>query len=212
VTQLKLLMPPLTAVMATLRAMRYFFKPKVTLNYPFERGRSRPAFAASTDPHVGKARRRGGTLPGLLLIKNGRPWLNTSPAPKSGMRIPSCGEPTTGSNPRTRTKEFGTQRQSQNDLGNQRRLRLTSSRLRAVPVIMWFVLLGAGGITIGFSFLFGTRNAAAQVVMSAALTIALVMLSIMALGQPFAGITRVGPQAFEHIGDMFKRLELTRSR
>ena len=40
-----------------------------------------------------------------------------------------------------------------------------------------------------------------------ALTIALVMLSIMALGQPFAGMTRVGPQAFEHIEDMFKRLE-----
>ena len=51
--------------------------------------------------------------PGLWLRKNGQPWPNTSPVPKSGMLIPSCGEPTTGSNPRTRTKEFGTQRQSQ---------------------------------------------------------------------------------------------------
>jgi len=46
-----------------------------------------------------------------------------------------------------------------------------------------------------------------------AITIALVMLSIMALEQPFSGITRVGPQAFERLEDMFKRLETTaRSR
>jgi hypothetical protein len=80
-----------------------------------------------------------------------------------------------------------------------------------VPAIIWAVLLGAGGITIGFSFLFGTRNVAAQVMMSSglALTIALVMLSIMALEQPFAGINRLGPQAFEHLEDTFKRLEAT---
>lgn len=102
-----------------------------------------------------------------------------------------------------------------NDLGDQRRERLLSSRLRAVPVIIWVVLLAAGGITIGFSFLFGMRSVVAQVVMSAglAITIALVMLSIMALEQPFSGITRVGPQAFERLEDMFKRLETTaRSR
>jgi len=70
-----------------------------------------------------------------------------------------------------------------------------------MPVIIWVVLLGARVITIGFSFLFGTRNTAAQLVISIglALTIALVMLSIMALEQPFAGITRVQPQAFEHL-------------
>ena len=98
-----------------------------------------------------------------------------------------------------------------NDLGDQRRLRLLSSRSRAVPVIIWVVLLVTGGITIGFSFLFGMRSVVAQVVMSAglAITIALVMLSIMALEQPFAGITRVGPQTFEHLEDMFKRLEST---
>ena len=45
-----------------------------------------------------------------------------------------------------------------------------------------------------------------------ALTIALVLLSIMALEQPFAGINRLGPQAFEHLEDTFKRLEATQSR
>jgi Protein of unknown function (DUF4239) len=100
-----------------------------------------------------------------------------------------------------------------NELGDQRRLRLQSSRSRAVPAIIWAVLLGAGGITIGFSFLFGTRNVTAQVMMSSglALTIALVMLSIMALEQPFAGINRLGPQAFEHLEDTFTRLEATQS-
>jgi hypothetical protein len=33
---------------------------------------------------------------------------------------------------------------------------------------MWLVLLGAGVVTIGFSFLFGTRSATAQVLMTAA--------------------------------------------
>ena len=34
-------------VSAFFLAMRYFFRPKVTLNYPFEKGGSRPVFAAS---------------------------------------------------------------------------------------------------------------------------------------------------------------------
>jgi Protein of unknown function (DUF4239) len=101
-----------------------------------------------------------------------------------------------------------------NDLGDQRRLRLLSSRLRAVPIVIWIVLLGARGVTIGFSFLFVTKNVAAQLVMISglALTIALVLLSIMALEEPFAGINRLGPEAFEHIENMFKRLEATRSQ
>jgi hypothetical protein len=100
-----------------------------------------------------------------------------------------------------------------NDLGDQRRLRLLSSRFKAVPSIIWAVLIGAGGITIGFTLLFGTRNFAAQVVMISglALTIALVMLSIMALQQPFAGINRLGPQGFKQLEETFKRLEATRS-
>jgi hypothetical protein len=53
------------------------------------------------------------------------------------------------------------------------------------------VLIGAGAITTGFSYLFGTKNTAAQVLMTAglAMTIALVLFSILALEQPFAGIT-----------------------
>lgn len=92
-----------------------------------------------------------------------------------------------------------------NQLGDQRRLRLLSSRSEGIPVVMWVALVGAGAITIGFSFLFGTRSATAQVLMtsSLAMTIALVLLSIMALEEPFAGITRVEPGAFEQVAHIF---------
>ena len=71
--------------------------------------------------------------------------------------------------------------------------------------MMWGVLIGAGAITIGFSYLFGTKNTAAQTLMTAglAMTIALVLLSILALEQPFAGITRVEPGAFDQLAGIF---------
>jgi hypothetical protein len=96
-----------------------------------------------------------------------------------------------------------------NDLGDQRRMRLLMSRIGSVPAMMWVALLGTGAITIAFSFLFGTPNAVAQVVMSLGLAfmIVLVMVAIIALGEPFAGISRVGPQPFEQLEGMFKHLE-----
>jgi hypothetical protein len=46
-------------------------------------------------------------------------------------------------------------------LNDQRRLRLLSGRSRGIPNVMWVVLLGAGAVTLSFSFLFGTRSTAA---------------------------------------------------
>lgn len=91
-----------------------------------------------------------------------------------------------------------------NELGDQRRDRLLSIR-SGVPGVIWAVLLGAGAITIGFSFFFGTRNAWAQGLMTAglAVTIGVVLLSIVALERPFAGFTRVGPEAFHQLVDIF---------
>ena len=87
-----------------------------------------------------------------------------------------------------------------NQLGDERRSRLLALHA-GVPRVMWAVLLGAGAITIGFTFLFGTQNPRAQAVMTAALafTIGIVLLSILALERPFAGITRIGPEAFEQV-------------
>jgi Protein of unknown function (DUF4239) len=92
-----------------------------------------------------------------------------------------------------------------NELGDLRRLRLLSSRSVGIPDVIWVALLGAGVITIGFSFLFGTRSAKAQALMtsSLAMTIALVLFSIMALEQPFAGINRVEPDSFHQVANIF---------
>lgn len=87
-----------------------------------------------------------------------------------------------------------------NLLGDQRRSRLLSVQA-GVPAVMWAVLLGAGAVTIAFSFLFGTPNPRAQGLMTGALalTIGIVLLSIRALEHPFAGITRVDPEALEQV-------------
>ncbi len=87
-----------------------------------------------------------------------------------------------------------------NVLGEQRRNRLLAVHAE-VPTVMWVVLLGAGAVTIGFSFLFGTANARAHALITAALTltISVVLFSIVALQEPFAGITRIGPEAFEQV-------------
>jgi hypothetical protein len=73
-----------------------------------------------------------------------------------------------------------------------------------VPGVIWTVLLGAGAITVGFTFFFGTRNARAQGLMIAGLsvTIGVVLLSILALEHPFAGFTRIEPDAFHQLEDI----------
>lgn len=90
-----------------------------------------------------------------------------------------------------------------NELGDRRRDRLLSAR-SGVPGVIWAVLLGAGAVTIGFSFLFGTQNAWAQALMIAGLsvTIGVVLLSIVALDYPFAGVTRVEPGAFRQLEEI----------
>ena len=100
-----------------------------------------------------------------------------------------------------------------NELGDQRRLRLLSSRSDGIPGVMWIVLLGAGVITIGFSFLFGTKSAKAQVLMTSglAMTIALVLFSIMALEQPFRGSPAWSPIRFIRSRNL-RRLEPVRGQ
>jgi hypothetical protein len=91
-----------------------------------------------------------------------------------------------------------------NALGDERRDRLLRVR-SGLPTVIWSVLLAGGAVTIGFTFFFGTRNARAQGLMTAglALTIGAVLLSILALEHPFAGITRVDPEAFHQVEKIF---------
>ena len=92
-----------------------------------------------------------------------------------------------------------------NELGDSRRDRLLNVR-SGVPSVIWTVLLGGGAVTIGFSFLFGAPNARAQGLMTAglSLTIGVVLLAILALEQPYAGITRVQPRAFYQVEDIIE--------
>jgi hypothetical protein len=85
-------------------------------------------------------------------------------------------------------------------LGDERRDRLLRVRSH-LPTVIWSVLRAGGVVTIGFTFFFGTQNSRAQGLMTAALafTIGVVLLSILALEQPFAGITRVYPEAFHQV-------------
>ena len=87
-----------------------------------------------------------------------------------------------------------------NALGDERRDRLLRVRSH-LPTVIWSVLLAGGVVTIGFTFFFGTQNPRAQGLMTAALalTIGVVLLSILALEQPFAGINRIEPEAFHQV-------------
>jgi hypothetical protein len=91
------------------------------------------------------------------------------------------------------------------DLSDNRRLRLLSSGAEGVPRIMWIVLFGTGIVTIAYSFLFGTRSAAAHLMMTGglAITIGLVLLSLLAMHHPYSGIARVDPEAFLQVLETF---------
>jgi hypothetical protein len=84
------------------------------------------------------------------------------------------------------------------DLVGQRRLRLLEAS-EGIPHVLWSVLLVGGIIVVGFTYLFGLENTRSHTMMIASLAaiIALVLFTIYALDRPFAGITRVHPDAFE---------------
>ncbi|HNT26830.1 MAG TPA: DUF4239 domain-containing protein [bacterium] len=84
-----------------------------------------------------------------------------------------------------------------NDFSDARNQRILAGRA-AVPGFMWIILVIGGIIVIGFSFLFGTINTWAHMLMVALLAgvVTLVLLLILALDHPYRGIILVGPEAF----------------
>jgi hypothetical protein len=84
-----------------------------------------------------------------------------------------------------------------NALGDLRTRRLLSSQ-SAVPGVLWALLVGGGVITIGFSYLIGTKNLWAQVLMTAAAagTLAFFLFLILATDLPFTGDLKLTPAAF----------------
>ena len=84
------------------------------------------------------------------------------------------------------------------DLAEARRLRLLDADTH-IPTILWVVLLAGGVITVSFTYLFGLKNTWVHTLMVAALTIVLtsILFTIYILDNPFAGDSRVSPEAFE---------------
>jgi len=84
-----------------------------------------------------------------------------------------------------------------NELSELRRNRIMDSRSGIQP-ILWFVLLIGGVITIVFTYLFGTENYGAQVVMVVllALLIAFILFTILSFDFPFTGDVSVTPEPF----------------
>jgi len=92
------------------------------------------------------------------------------------------------------------------DLVDQRRLRLLEAG-EGIPRVLWGVLMLGGIIVVGFTYLFGLENSRSHTLMIAVLAaiIALVLFTIYALDHPFAGVSRVHPDAFELVLETFEQ-------
>jgi hypothetical protein len=85
-------------------------------------------------------------------------------------------------------------------VSDARRLRLLETT-EGLPGILWTVLVGGGVVTVCFTYLFGLKNNVAHALMVAALTLLIctILFTIGALEYPFAGTSKVQPNALEAV-------------
>lgn len=83
------------------------------------------------------------------------------------------------------------------DFADARRDRLLYARV-GLPSIVWIFLIASGVVTIAFSYFFGLRQIASQLLMTAALagTIGAALLLIAEMQTPFSGSVSVPPYGF----------------
>jgi len=93
------------------------------------------------------------------------------------------------------------------DFSDARRDRLLYARV-GLPSVVWVFLIASGVVTIAFSYFFGVRQLASQVLMTAALaaTIAAALVLIQEMQTPFSGAVRVAPYGFEQLLTVDERL------
>jgi len=74
-----------------------------------------------------------------------------------------------------------------------------------VPSVIWFGLISGGFITIGFTWFFGTKNLAAQMLMTGGLSLIVCtgLLIILAIDHPFGGAVRVHPDVLAKVLEDF---------
>jgi len=82
--------------------------------------------------------------------------------------------------------------------GDARRQRIDESTT-GIPELLWAALILGGFVTIGFAFLFGIKSTVAHAVIMFFLTllVAALLLVVFEFNEPFAGVVRVAPQAFQ---------------
>jgi Protein of unknown function (DUF4239) len=87
-----------------------------------------------------------------------------------------------------------------NDLYRARRDRLVASTSK-IPNVMWVITLLGGGLTVGFSFLFGVPDFRVQLLMTGLLaaSLALVIVLIVAFDCPFRGDLSISPDVYSHL-------------
>ena len=84
-----------------------------------------------------------------------------------------------------------------NDLIKARRSRILAAG-EHLPAVVWQILLLAGGVAVGYTYLFGARSFRIHLAITGLIsaTIALVFVLIIALDYPFRGEVSVGDEAF----------------
>ena len=83
-------------------------------------------------------------------------------------------------------------------LASERRARLNQAADK-VPTLLWTILIGGAVVTVAFTFLFGLSSSLAHTVMVVTLA-GLVVVSLVVVKEmsyPYAGSTKIDPQAFE---------------
>ena len=92
------------------------------------------------------------------------------------------------------------------NLDDARRGRLLAAR-SFLPKPLWFALIAGAMITVGFSYLFGLKNAIANTVITTLLaaSIGLGLFLIVALDGPFSGALSVSPEAFSAVLENWRR-------
>ena len=87
-----------------------------------------------------------------------------------------------------------------NKLLDLRMLRLIDAN-EGVHPLLWFVLTAGGVITIIFTIFFGTDNLRAKIIMSAllAMSIAIVLFTVLEFSLPFTGFAKVSCESFRQL-------------
>jgi Protein of unknown function (DUF4239) len=92
-----------------------------------------------------------------------------------------------------------------NAMGQHRRTRLHVSK-PGLPALMWILMIGGAIITVGFTYLFGTKSAVAQLIIIGSLAglIGFVLFLILALDYPFTGDLAIEPEAMREVMEVWR--------